>query len=121
MTVDILSYLPNDLLINVNELLPITDNIILSSVNKSTYTQCRDYAFDTYKIDSTFTMAKLKLMLKHINGIHTLIVDYCDIFFVAQIHFPNLKEMWVQNCVINKSDLDLYNNVDLNFINCRIK
>jgi hypothetical protein len=121
MTVDILSYLPNDLLINVNELLPITDNITLSTVNKSTYNQCSDWAFDTYKIDSSFTMAKLKLMLKHINGIRTLIVDYCDIFFIAQIQFPNLKEMWVQNCAINKSDLELYKHLDLNFVNCQIR
>ena len=56
-------------------------------------------------------MKDLRLMIKHINGIETLIIDDFDIFFDAQIYLPNLKHMFIENCKINKNNLQLYSNI----------
>jgi len=120
MKIQTFNLLPPDLLLCVKENLIQNDNVSLSSLNKNFNNVYCDSAFSTYKINWTFSMKDLHLMIKHINGIETLIVDYCDIIFDAQIYFPNLKHMFVSNCKINKNNLKLYSNIETTFTNCII-
>jgi hypothetical protein len=107
-------------LLCVKDNLKQTDNVNLSILNKNFNNVYGDCAFTTYKINRNFTMNDLKLMIKHINGIETLIIDDFDVFFDAQIYLPNLKNMFVSNCKINKNNLQLYKNNDIVFTNCVI-
>ncbi len=103
--------LPNELLEDITSRLNFKEHILISNVNKELH-------FKKYNINRYFNMSDLKLLLQYIDNIEELEIDDCDLFFIMQLTFPNLRKMTIRNCNIQQNDLEMYKNVELN--NCYV-